>query len=271
MSPFLEEIAPRGSMLYYSLRHCSTEQKEIALAIQAFYRQIIYLIRTCQNQEVADPKLMFWQEEISLLYQDLPRHPITQTLLKWIKQKNIGQELWLSLLSEGFMLIKQPQIASWDDFILHAHHSASLREILLTQLFVPQTKEALAIARDLGVFFRIAEIILELRLDVQKGIIFIPQELLAEYHLNNQDFFALSHSSTIEKVLQHLHLKALDYLQLAQNAIKQQPILKKQLRSRLLFAEFHKRLLQIVAEEHYKTLQYHYVIPAIRLFWISLF
>ncbi len=118
MNAYLEEIAPRGSMLYYSLLFVPHAQRELILAIHRFYNEIQFLGRDCKSPIVAEQKINYWREEINQLYQHNPRHPITTTVLPWIQQNNINPGLWLNQIEESAQSLQLPRLATWDDFIL---------------------------------------------------------------------------------------------------------------------------------------------------------
>lgn len=263
-----QKVAHRGTDLYYGLFALAREKRFAVTAIHAYYAAINEIPERCKEESVALKKLQWWREEIELTFAKcMPRHPITQALLNPIKNYQLPQQLFLGIIDGIENYLANSRIATYQDLILHCHHTTSLREMLVAYVIDKITKENLSFARDLGSALHIIEIINHLRPDIMKGWLYLPQDDLVRFSVNEVDLLHFKSSVGLSKLLHELANKIrLCYMQ----ASKALPIEAKKLHlCQLIQAEIALKLLQVMERDQFAVLQKLYILPAIKKLWVA--
>ena len=76
-----EKSAPAGSSLYYASLFYPASQQHLIHALFALQVELQDVIVDCKDISVATMKLKWWQDEISALFNNEARHPVTRQLL----------------------------------------------------------------------------------------------------------------------------------------------------------------------------------------------
>jgi phytoene synthase len=264
-----QKVAQRDTDLYYGLYSLTHEKRFAVTAIHAYYAAISEIPKRCREESVASRKLQWWREEIELTFaKQLPRHPITQALLSSIKQFQLPKQLFLGIIDGVANYLATPRLTTFQDLILHCHHTTSLREMLVTYVVGKISKESLNFSRDLGCVLRVIEIINHLRLDITKGWLYLPQEDLLRFFVKEEDLLHFKDSVELGKLLHELANKIrLLYMQ----AVKTLPVeAKNQHLCQLIQAEIALKLLQLMERDKFAILQKRYTLSSIKKILVAL-
>lgn len=269
MNALLKELAPKGSMLYYSLLFCNLETRALILAAEGFYRAIYHISQAYIHQDIAEKKLNYWHDEILRLFQKQAQHPFVQVLEKRLEVVRLSPQLFLTQIEEFHQVIHQPRLSTWTDFQFHAHHSRSLCEIVKTYLLLDQqTQSALTFARNLGVFLRAAEVLIHIRLDINQDIILIPQEFLNQFSVTDELLRQRKTNFAIKRLFEFFYHEILKlYNEAEENWRQLNTNEKKSIHPQWLYAQLILKLLAEIKKDRFHVLEKQYFLPAIRQYF----
>lgn len=274
---YLNEIAPRGSMLYNSLLGCEQRHKNFILAIHGLHEKLFELVISSHEPDVFYKKMHYWQNEFENFSSGINiTHPIleflAETLNPWQKKKLFDFfELWKN---EIHTLYEQRRIATYEDFFIHSHHNTSLREIFLIQYINDnQDSSTLVAARELGVFFNLATVLLDLKKEIHHNLFRIPRELLEKNKIQEENFVKQSTSPTLLDIYKNIFFTAQEYLEKSrpfyENAMKDKNIQYREIiRARWILSQLYlatlKKLLDCNFDYHKKIkLPFYKQIPLV--------
>ncbi len=118
------KATPEGSNLYYATLFTQKKNKPIIIGLHAFLSELANIIQTCSDPGIARIKLHWWQEEIERLFQQEPRHPVTQYLNEYISFEQQTKLAFKSIITnfEAFIFIDPVNTL---DNILSLYHATA--------------------------------------------------------------------------------------------------------------------------------------------------
>jgi phytoene synthase len=260
-----QHVYQRGNSLYYSLLFSRKSQKQSLIALHAFHQAIRQIPYQCSETQTALQKADWWQQEIDNLYEKAPKHPIGEALLPAITNTALPKRLLRGMIDGIKYYLQAPQINTNNDLILHCHQTTSLREMAASYILLDNPEqEALTFARDLGVVNQMSQIIAYLGYDIRQGILWLPQEMLANHHLDFNDLKKLKTTKPLIQVLNELTQQVdkiyRDSLQ------KTDTTLGNKLLPILTHATLAKRRLQEIQRDDFPVLEKQYTLTALQKF-----
>jgi len=136
--------------------------------------------------EEGEGLLNFWKREIDLCYDGEPTHPLTQAMQDTIRRFNIPQG-YLHLLIEGCeMDLKKNRYATWEELQAYCYRVAGVIGLICMKIFGLDGQEAEQAAEDLGLALQLTNILRDIQSDAQRNRIYIPQEDLNRYKLQEE-------------------------------------------------------------------------------------
>lgn len=248
----LKEIAPRGSMLYNSMLGCAPNNKDKIIAIHGLHQKLFETITKCHEATVFYKKINFWQNEFeNFSLSKKLHHPLIEYLYNELNssQKTKISEFFNLWIAEVNMLFEHRRIASFEDFFIHSHHSTSLREICFHYLENNQKFFDPVSARELGVFFNLADVLLNLKHEIKDNLFRIPREILEKNHVKEEIFLNNPLADSAITVCHTVYQSALEYFEKAkkfyEKTLHAQPTSSIEvLRSRWILAQLYLAQLQ---------------------------
>ena len=74
------KAAGSGSSFYYSFRFLPRERRRAITALYAFCREVDDVVDETADAQLAATKLAWWRQEIALLFEGKPQHPVSRAL-----------------------------------------------------------------------------------------------------------------------------------------------------------------------------------------------
>ncbi len=95
---YQQQIAPRGSALYYSVLYTAPAQRQAIIFIHGLHQTLRRTILNCNELAVTKMKLQWWRQQIDKLYQGNAEHPIAQVLQHYVAPFDLPAELFISMI-----------------------------------------------------------------------------------------------------------------------------------------------------------------------------
>ena len=181
---YYDQIAPRGSTLYYSLLHVNEPAKSALLSLNAFYQTLMSIGEKNITPEIGLKKLNWWQGELNRAYNGTAEHPLGKSLQLIFRQHDLPKELFQALITGVESLITPAPLHTFDDFIKISHQTRSLLFMLSSYLVGASHQKELLFARDMGVVQLIIDQIRHLPHALQHQYWLLPLDDLEQSNLN---------------------------------------------------------------------------------------
>lgn len=268
MNEYLKKAIPRGSSLYYSLRFIDETQRYPISCLYAFSHEIESIVSQSQEVEIAQRKLDWWQQELSNLQAQQPTHPITKNLQPILAQYGISTQVLAEILAGISKRLANPSYPDFKAFSEHHYRAISSFPLFVALITLPATEaRPLLFAHDLGIALQTIEVIHDLRNDLRHGFIYLPEQELTAFAVDEQQLLQLKQATNLGQLLQKLASHARTSYQ--QALTKLEPQQKHSQLASLILARLYLKLLDEIENSGFQVLQQHIVIPPLRKLWLA--
>jgi phytoene synthase len=175
------KAAPKGSAFYFSLASMPIAQREMIVAIAAFYEELNDIIFECHDSMIAQTKFNWWRSEVLKLGKEKSDHPVLITLQKNWPQHPLTSQRFLEMIAGIEQNLNLTPFKSFEEVTIHIVHTVGIRELLIAEVcktnseIPPETIYALALVLELTNHLQY------LRKDVERGLVFFGEDELANF------------------------------------------------------------------------------------------
>ena len=217
-----DKASQSGSSFYYSFVILPKKQRQAITALYAYCREVDDVVDNTAEPAIARAKLDWWREELDRLYLGQPQHPVTQALAHVLKHTDLPREQLQEILDGMTMDLEQNRYASFKELSLYCYRVASVVGLLAAHIFGYRDHNTQKYARDLGMAFQLTNIIRDVREDAERNRIYLPQTMLAEFHVTEADILQFKQTPELSQLLAELASQARHYYQRALNHLPKQ-------------------------------------------------
>jgi len=270
MSPddYCQERAARsGSSFYYSFLFLPPEQRRAIMALYAFCREVDDVVDECHEPDVARTKLAWWRDEVGRLFDGAPQHPVTQALREPIQRYNLAQEHLLEIIDGMEMDLDQQRYASFKELALYCYRVASVVGLLSAEIFGFEDRHTLKYAHDLGMAFQLTNILRDVKEDIARGRLYIPEDEMKQFGVTLEDLRNGTMSEGMKQLLRHQEQRARHYYNSAFARLPE--VDRYRQRSGLIMAAIYLTTLDRITALDFPVLQRRVSLPLWRKLWIA--
>lgn len=262
-----DKAAKSGSSFYYSFLFLPEHQRNAIIAVYAYCREVDDIVDTEMDPSIKQAKLNWWRSEIHNLYDDRPQHPITLALKPVLNNYNLPEEYFIEILDGMMMDLEVTRYASFSDLNLYCYRVASVVGLISAEIFGYQDRQTLKYAHDLGIAFQLTNIIRDVHDDFMRNRIYLPQDELARFHVNEADLRNPSPSPGFSQLMQFQIERAQGYYD---KAFAQLPEADRYAqRAGIIMAAIYRKLLDKIAEDSSRILTERVSLTPVRKLWIA--
>jgi phytoene synthase len=184
-----QEIAPRGSSLYYSLLGLPEAKRQGIIALQGFYYEIMKTAERYKEPAVAQAKLTWWETEIKALHQGKPNHPITQMLLPY--RKYTPEAALLAIIAAARLSMEVDIYPTQAELSHHYQHTGGLLELLKARVLADGNTDldTEQYAQTLGIALDTIRHLQDMAWHLHQGHIYLPADQLQANHIGMDALF----------------------------------------------------------------------------------
>jgi len=174
-----------GSNFYLSFFSLPKPQREAMTAVYAFCREV--------DDAVDHPKgnpekaIKEWREEVERTFAGNPTKPLTKSLHAAIENFQLSREYFDGILDGVAMDLRMARYPTFEALAGYCYHVAGEVGLLCMEIFGYRSERLKRYAVKLGTAFQLTNILRDIKSDAQKGRIYIPQEDLARFGVDEQD------------------------------------------------------------------------------------
>jgi phytoene synthase len=159
--------------------------------------------------------------ELELAYETgESEHPILKSFIYVAKKYQIPIKYPMDLLEGVKMDLVRNRYETFDDLYLFAYRVAGVVGIMMTYVLGYEDHSAFKYAEKLGVAMQLTNILRDVQEDKNMGRIYLPQEEIRQFNLQEKDFFNESITSNFRKFMYFQVDRAHRYYHDAQEGIK---------------------------------------------------
>jgi len=262
-----DKTASSGSSFYYSFLFLPADTRRAITALYAFCREVDDVVDECQDTGVAQQKLDWWRAEINETFEGNAHHPVAIELNRLIEPYQLPKKHLLEIIDGMQMDLLQARYATINELEKYCYHAASAVGLLAARLFGYEYQSTEQYAHDLGMAFQLTNIIRDVREDAARGRIYLPQDMLAKYHVTDTDLTQEQTSDGLQSVLQELGTRAEDYYESAMAALPEPDRWNQ--RSGLIMSAIYHALLVKMRASHFHVMAGRTAIPKLSKLWIA--
>ncbi len=261
------KAAASGSSFYYSFRFLPEEQRQAITALYAFCREVDDIVDECSDRGVAEKKILWWQEEVQRLFADQARHPISQALTPVIRRYALQQAYFEEILDGMMMDLYYKPFQRFSDLSLYCYRVASAVGLLAIEIFGYQNRQTRKFADHLGTALQLVNILRDVKEDVQRGYVYIPQEELALYAVSKEMLLGTKTTESLSALFSLQAERARQYFSLALKNLPDEDRFSQV--SSLIMANIYLVLLDELENDGFRMLEYRLKLTPLRKFWIA--
>src|SRR5574343_868368 len=196
-----EKAASSGSSFYYSFLFLPPERRQAITALYAFCREVDDVVDECHDVQVAQAKLEWWRNQVRLVFEGQPQHPVGLALQDVIKHFNLPREQLLEIIDGMQMDLQQTRYLDWKALQLYGYRVASVVGLLSAEIFGHQNRQTLKYAHDLGMAFQLTNIIRDVGEDARRGRIYLPIDELQQFGVPAKQILDGVHSDNFKALM----------------------------------------------------------------------
>ena len=263
-----DKLTASGSSFAYSFRFLDPQRRQAITALYAYCREVDDVVDECSEPALAAIKLAWWRQEVAETYAGRPSHPVTQALATAIGRFDLPQELLLEIIDGMAMDLQQSRYADFGELQLYCYRVASVVGLLSAEIFGYQDRRTRHYAHDLGMAFQLTNIIRDVGEDARRGRIYLPQDELAQYGVDERDILLSRPTEAFDRLMAAQVERAIGFYDKALGALPACD--RRAQRPGLIMAAIYRRLLDEIVADGCRVLTHRVSLPPLRKLLLAL-
>ena len=262
-----EKAAQSGSSFYYSFLFLPKARREAITALYAFCREVDDIADECSDTALARTKLEWWRVELARTFAGEPSHPVSQALLPAIRAYDLAREQFEEIIDGMEMDLQHVRYADFKALQLYCYRVAAVVGQLAAAIFGYSERKTLKYAHDLGLAFQLTNIIRDVGEDARRNRIYLPQDELAQFGVQESDMLAGHSSPAFRALMAHQVARARTFYRQALEELTASD--RRNQRPGLVMAAIYQTLLNEIENDGYPVLDRRISLTPLRKLWIA--
>jgi len=262
-----DKAAKSGSSFYYSFRFLPQLQRQAIIALYAFCREVDDTVDEISDAGIARAKLEWWREEIQRTFKNEATHPVGKALQTALLHFDLHKEYFLEIIDGMEMDLDQFTYPDFTQLALYCHRAASVVGLLSVEIFGYQDRKTLNYAEQLGMALQLTNIIRDVREDAERGRVYLPQEDLQRFNVDQQDLLNLKSSPELIELLKFQTERAKNYYQQAMVLLPKGDRYTQ--RTGLIMAAIYEATLDEIAHDNFQVMHHRVSLTPLRKLWLA--
>ncbi len=262
-----KKAAASGSSFYYSFLYLPRERRRAITALYAFCREVDDVVDETSDAQLAATKLAWWRQEIGLLFDGKPQHPVSRALQPAIAAYGVTAARLNEIIDGMQMDLTQTRYLDFAGLERYCYHVAGVVGILAAGIFGYRDARTLEYARRLGIAFQLTNIIRDVGEDARKNRIYLPIADLQQFGVGAADLLQARHSEAFVALMRFQAERARGYYREAMAALPAGD--RRAQRPGLIMAAIYRALLDEIERDGFQVLSARTSLTPLRKFWIA--
>ncbi len=187
-----EKVKQSGSSFVGSFRFLPKDKRAALTCLYAFCREVDDIVDDCSDMNVAQQTLIWWRQDLSKAFRDevTPEHPVCQALKIYAPQYQLPEKEFVEIIDGMQMDLEQNRYARFVDLSQYCYRVAGVVGRLTARILGISDLQTLAYAEKLGLALQLTNIIRDVGEDARNNRIYLAQDELALYSVDEQSVLA---------------------------------------------------------------------------------
>ena len=262
-----QKVAQSGSSFYYSFRLLPPPRRAAISALYAYCREVDDVVDEVPDPGVARVKLAWWRTEVDAVFKGTPQHPVALALAKAVERYGLAQSSLLTVIDGMQMDLEKARYVDFAELETYCHRVAGVVGVMSAAIFGFEDASTLVYARKLGVAFQLTNIIRDVGEDARRGRIYLPQDELARFGVAPSDLLRARSSPAFVELMRFQTERARAWYDAALAALPERD--RRAQRAGLAMAAIYRTLLDEIARDGYRVLDWRIALTPLRKLWIA--
>jgi phytoene synthase len=167
----------RKTSFYYSFFVLPPDQRRAIIAVWDFCRAVDDGVDEATHREAARASVRAWRDELARCFggHGTPQTPQGLHLQPYIERFHLPRQAFEDVIDGVAMDLDTTRYETFDDLLGYCHRVASAVGIICINIFGCEHPSARQYALDLGVALQLTNIVRDIKDDLAKGRVYIPQ------------------------------------------------------------------------------------------------
>ena len=266
-----EKAQTSHSSFLTSFRFLSAPQRDAITILYAYCRELDDIVDDSRDPSIARATLAWWRQDLSKVFQanTAPEHPVNQALRSISPIFRLPENELAEIINGMEMDLHHDRYATFDDLKYYCYRVAGVVGRLIARILGYTQDATLQYAETLGLALQLTNIIRDVGEDARMGRIYLPQDELAQFNVNENSILSATPTPEFAALMQFQFNRARETYR---QAIAMLPAAdKKTQKAGLIMASiYYALLLEIERDGLVNVLRYKIRIPNPRKVRIAL-
>jgi phytoene synthase len=256
------------SNFYYSFLFLSKEKREAMYAVYAFCRSVDDVADGHATVGEKQGLLDEWRRELDRCYEGKPAHPITVKLAQSIQTFPIPKEHLEELITGVEMDLIHCRYPTFHELYEYCYRVAGVVGLMCIEIFGYRNPKAKDYAVNLGVALQLTNIMRDLKVDAERGRIYLPQDELARFGYREDELLRGDYTPAFFELMHFAGSRARHYFHNARQLLAEED--RRALFAAEIMGAIYYRLLETIEASGYRVFDRTITLPTSHKLWIAL-
>jgi 15-cis-phytoene synthase len=213
----------RDTSFSYSFLVLPDEQRRAIGLVWDFCRAVDDAVDEAADRKIAESEVSAWRDEVARMFgADTPRTPQAQRLKPVVEQFRLTRKSFDDLVDGVEMDLWRSRYDTFDELIGYCRRVASAVGLICIEIFGCRDSRSRDYAFNLGLALQLTNIIRDVRVDLERDRIYLPQEDLVRFGVTEEALQAGRVTNEIRQLLAFQCLRARQFFTAASQAMPHQ-------------------------------------------------
>jgi phytoene synthase len=256
------------SNFYYSFLFLSKGKREAMYAVYAFCRSVDDVADGSAPLDEKQALLDEWRRELDRCYEGKPGHPITVKLAQTLQNFPIPKEYFEELIAGVEMDLIHSRYPTFHELYEYCYRVAGVVGLMCIEIFGYRNPKAKDYAVNLGVALQLTNIMRDLKVDAERGRIYLPQDELARFSYGEDELLQGVYTPAFLELMRYVGSRARHYFHNARQLLAEED--RRSLFAAEIMGAIYYRLLESIEASRYRVFDRTITLPTSRKLWIAL-
>jgi len=223
-----ENVAPpdaEKSNFFYSFSFLPKDERIAMHSVYAFCSYIDDIVDctpTINDEELQYKlkRLKWWEDEIETIYSSNGSSPLILPLFAVIDRFSIPKQYFLTLIDGCRRDLFQTRYETFDELKDYCYSVASIVGLISIEIFGHKYEETKNYAINLGYALQLTNILRDIKVDKDRGYIYIPQEILKKFNYSEEDLINEVYNDNFVEMMRYLTKRVREYYHKARTSLR---------------------------------------------------
>jgi 15-cis-phytoene synthase len=256
------------SNFYYSFLFLSKEKRQAIYAVYAFCRSVDDVADGSAPVRQKQVLLDAWRRELDRCYEGKPEHPITVKLAHSLQRFPLPKGYFEELIAGVEMDLTHSRYPTFHELYDYCYRVAGVVGLMCIEIFGYRNLKTKDYAINLGVALQLTNIMRDLKVDAERGRIYIPQDELARFGYREDELLQGVYTPAFLELMRFVGSRARHYFHNARQLLTQED--RRSLFAAEIMGAIYYRLLAAIEASGYRVFDHTITLPTSYKLWIAL-